>query len=54
MIVLDTSGALLLKDEAHSAHPAVADLIAPGTADLLLSALVLADPRPTSIGGNAV
>jgi uncharacterized protein len=43
MIVLDTSGVLVLKDETHSAHPAVADLIAPGTEDLLLSPLVLAE-----------
>lgn len=43
MLVIDTSGVLALKDEAHPDHRGVADLIASGEDDLLLSPLVLAE-----------
>lgn len=43
MIVVDTSGVLALKDEAHPDHPAVGELIAGTSDDLLLSPLVLAE-----------
>lgn len=43
MIVVDTSGVLALKDEAHPHYRAVSDLITGGTEDLLLSPFVLAE-----------
>jgi len=43
MIVVDTSGVLALKDEAHPEHRAVGDLIGGTNQDLLLSPFVLAE-----------
>lgn len=42
MIVVDTSGVLAVKDEAHPQHDAVAALLRSGDDDLLLSPLVMA------------
>ncbi len=43
MIVVDTSGVLAVKDEAHPSHGAVAELLRGPTQSLLLSPLVLAE-----------
>jgi uncharacterized protein len=43
VIVVDTSGVLALKDEAHPEHAAVAEVIGATNEALLLSTLVLAE-----------
>lgn len=43
MIVVDTSGVLAAKDEAHPEHKAVAELIGGTTDDLALSPFVVAE-----------
>lgn len=43
MIVVDTSGVLAAKDEAHPEHQAVAAVIGETTEDLLLSPFVVAE-----------
>ena len=43
MIVVDTSGVLAVKDEAHPDHRAVASLLNDSSEELLLSPLVLAE-----------
>ncbi len=43
MIVVDTTGILASKDESHPNHVAVAEIVAEGDEDLLLSPFVLAE-----------